>query len=107
MISIAGVMVPRAAIARLAQQMQRSDPLIANQLGHAIDANLPELLLHARDADRVLAALETDPIEELETLQEQLRLRPRDRERMGALYVLSLPPTKGPSPVTTEATVSA
>ena len=88
MITVAGVTVPRAAIARLAQQMQADDPIVANQLGHAIDANLSELRVHYRDAERILAHLDASPMPELEPLREQLCSRPRERERMGALHVL-------------------
>ena len=89
MITVAGVTVPRAAIAQLAQQMHRADPRIATQLGRAIDANLPELLLHPQDAERILAVLDANPIEALEPLQQQLGSR---HETNGALYVVA-PPT--------------
>ena len=93
MITVAGVTVPRAAIARLAQQMQTGEPIVANLLGRAIDANLPELQLHPRAADSVLAALDANPVEKLEPLRQQLHSRARDSEAHGALYVVASPTT--------------
>lgn len=90
MITVAGVTVPRAAIAQLAQVLhRRGDRIVADQLGHAIDTDLPELRLHSRDAERILAALDTAPIEELEPLRQQLRSRARDGDARGALHALA------------------
>lgn len=90
MITVAGVTVPRAAIAKLAQVMhRRGHRIVADQLGHAIDTHLPELRLHSRDADRILAALDAAPIEELEPLRQELRSRARDGDARGALYALA------------------
>lgn len=97
MITVAGVTVPRAALAQLAQDLQRrGDRIAADQLGHAIDSNVPDLRLHNRDADRVLAALDANPIEELEPLRQELRLRACSLDARGALYVLD-PPKQAPS----------
>ena len=70
MIKVAGVNVPRAAIAKLAEELQRNgDRAFAHRLGHAIDKNLDRLELTVLESELILAALRTSPIDELEPLR--------------------------------------
>ena len=80
MIDVAGVTVPRAAIAKLAAHMHRSgDKPIAHRLGHAIDKHLDQLNLSDQEVAAILAALRQFPIDDLEPLRQHL-LTPANRD---------------------------
>ena len=75
MIEVAGVAVPRAAIAKLAMYLQRDangQRMLGHRLGHAIDKNLAQLPLTSREAEGIVASLAANPIDELEILRQHL-----------------------------------
>jgi hypothetical protein len=73
MIEVAGVTVPRAALARLVVALHRNGGgITGHRLGQAIDKNLDRLALTAQDAQAIVAALREDPIDELEPLRQIL-----------------------------------
>lgn len=71
MIRVAGIDVPRAAIAQLAANLHNAGELVlAEHIGVAIDENYDELTLP--DPDLVWRALVSDPIPGLEELRRVL-----------------------------------
>jgi hypothetical protein len=73
-ITVGGVSVPRAAIARLADEMYRTgDKLTAGRLGHAIDHDFASLTLTRREGEQILSALGLVQMDELEPLMDRLR----------------------------------
>ena len=79
MIDVAGVTVPRAAIAKLAAHLQANGNgtrLIGHRLGRAIDANANELPLADWEAQAIVWTLAANPIDELEPLRHALARHP-------------------------------
>jgi hypothetical protein len=80
MIDVAGVTVPRAAISRLAAELQRNGArMTGHRLGQAIDKNLDRLSLTSQDADAILTALQAQPVDELDPLRQRLLMNGNHR----------------------------
>jgi hypothetical protein len=76
-IEVAGVTVPRAAVARLAIVLIRTgNNLTGDRLAQAIDKHEEQRSLTAEDARAIVAALREHPIEGLEPLEESLNSSP-------------------------------
>jgi hypothetical protein len=74
MIKVAGIDVPRAAIAELALKLhQAGESGLASHVGHAIDHNHDELVIANQDRGRIYRLLTDDPIPGLEALRDKLR----------------------------------
>lgn len=92
-IEVAGVTVPRAAVTRLATALIRNGShLTGDRLAQAIDKHEEHLALTAEDARAIVAALQENPIEGLEPLEQTLDRFPGPESRAALLqqggYVL-------------------
>jgi hypothetical protein len=73
MIEVAGVPVPRAAISRLAAELQHNGArMTGHRLAQAIDQNLENLALTSHEAQEILTALWAQQIDDLEPLRRRL-----------------------------------